>query len=175
MLTATARGQLVALLAAGPASARLLLPARIPLQADQAVGGPGWGDERLADTLGLPHPPKQGRWLNRRSSSGASAAGTASPAASPTSPRSPPRSPPGRRGATPPGAPATGAASPPTPESTSSASTLPSMSNRPLADGDVAPLAIARFVPYDACRSAQARGRAERSGACNTGRWATRI
>jgi transposase len=50
-LTADERGQLDALLHRGKASALVLARARILLKADQADGGPGWDDRRIADAL----------------------------------------------------------------------------------------------------------------------------
>jgi transposase len=56
MLTATERGQLLELIAAGAAPARVLLHARILLKADQGVGGPGWVDERIAEAVETSQP-----------------------------------------------------------------------------------------------------------------------
>src|SRR5215207_8331685 len=51
-LTADERTQLGRLLSSGRRSARTLTRARILLKADQADGGPGWDDGRIADALG---------------------------------------------------------------------------------------------------------------------------
>ena len=48
-LTAEERQQLQGLIATGRAAAQKLTHARILLKADAAAGGPGWGDERIAD------------------------------------------------------------------------------------------------------------------------------
>ena len=50
-LTAEERESLVALIATGKAAAKKLTHARILLKADQADGGPGWTDERIAEAL----------------------------------------------------------------------------------------------------------------------------
>jgi hypothetical protein len=50
-LTADERTSLQALIAAGKAAAKKLAHARILLKADQADGGPGWPDERIAEAL----------------------------------------------------------------------------------------------------------------------------
>ena len=50
-LTAEERESLVALIATGKAAAKKLTHARILLKADQADGGPGWMDERIAEAL----------------------------------------------------------------------------------------------------------------------------
>jgi transposase len=50
-LTAEERESLVALVAAGKAAAKKLTHARVLLKADQAEGGPGWIDERVAEAL----------------------------------------------------------------------------------------------------------------------------
>ncbi len=55
-LTDTERGQLLELIAAGTAPARLLLHARILLKADQGPGGPGWVDERIAEAVETSQP-----------------------------------------------------------------------------------------------------------------------
>jgi transposase len=46
------RQELTRLVSAGKRSARTLTRARILLKADQAQGGPAWGDGRIADALG---------------------------------------------------------------------------------------------------------------------------
>jgi transposase len=51
-LTAEERQHLTKLLSAGKRSARTLTRARILLKADQAPGGPAWGDARIAEALG---------------------------------------------------------------------------------------------------------------------------
>ena len=50
-LTADERDQLTALIAAGKAAAKKLAHARILLKADQADGGPGWTDDRIAEAV----------------------------------------------------------------------------------------------------------------------------
>jgi transposase len=50
-LTAEERESLVVLIATGKAAAKKLTHARILLKADQAEGGPGWIDERIAEAL----------------------------------------------------------------------------------------------------------------------------
>ena len=50
-LTADERHQLAALIAAGRAAAQKLAHARILLKADQADGGPGWTDDRIAEAV----------------------------------------------------------------------------------------------------------------------------
>jgi transposase len=50
-LTAGERDRLDALVRKGKASALVLTRARILLKADQADGGPGWDDRRIADAL----------------------------------------------------------------------------------------------------------------------------
>ena len=50
-LTADERDHLTALIAAGKAAAQKLAHARILLKADQADGGPGWTDDRIADAV----------------------------------------------------------------------------------------------------------------------------
>jgi transposase len=50
-LTAEERESLVGLIATGKAAAKKLAHARILLKADQAEGGPGWIDERIAEAL----------------------------------------------------------------------------------------------------------------------------
>jgi transposase len=50
-LTAEERESLVALIAVGKAAAKKLTHARILLKADQAEGGPGWIDQRIAEAL----------------------------------------------------------------------------------------------------------------------------
>jgi transposase len=50
-LTADEREQLTALIASGKAAAKKLTHARILLKADQAEGGPGWIDQRIAEAL----------------------------------------------------------------------------------------------------------------------------
>ena len=51
-LTPDKRQDLTELVSAGHGSARTLTRARILLKADQAPGGPAWGDGRIADALG---------------------------------------------------------------------------------------------------------------------------
>ncbi len=51
-LTADERAELERLLARGKADVRCLKHAQILLKADEAAGGPGWSDERIADALG---------------------------------------------------------------------------------------------------------------------------
>jgi transposase len=50
-LTAEERESLAALVATGKAAAKKLIHARILLKADQADGGPGWADQRIAEAL----------------------------------------------------------------------------------------------------------------------------
>jgi len=50
-LTADEREQLSELIATGKAAAQKLIHARILLKADQAKGGPGWPDLRVAEAL----------------------------------------------------------------------------------------------------------------------------
>ncbi len=50
-LAAEEREQLRALLARGKADVRKLKHAQILVKADEAVGGPGWRDERIAEAL----------------------------------------------------------------------------------------------------------------------------
>jgi transposase len=50
-LTADERHHLTTLIAAGKAAAQKLAHARILLKADQADGGPGWADDRIADAV----------------------------------------------------------------------------------------------------------------------------
>ena len=50
-LTAEERESLAVLIAVGKAAAKKLIHARILLKADQAEGGPGWIDERIAEAL----------------------------------------------------------------------------------------------------------------------------
>src|SRR5262245_8921754 len=67
------RGQLTGLLASGRRSARTLTRAHILLKADQAHGGPGWDDARIADAFGCGRRTVQrvrqrfvaGRWAFR--------------------------------------------------------------------------------------------------------------
>lgn len=51
-LTPDERQELTKLVSAGRRSARTITRARILLKADQADGGPGWDDGRIADALG---------------------------------------------------------------------------------------------------------------------------
>ena len=50
------RTHLQQLIAAGTSPARVLTHARILLKADQAPGGPGWVDERIADAVEVSQP-----------------------------------------------------------------------------------------------------------------------
>jgi transposase len=50
-LTADERRHLATLIAAGRAAAQKLAHARILLKADQADGGPGWTDDRIAEAV----------------------------------------------------------------------------------------------------------------------------
>ena len=50
-LTADERHHLTTLIAAGKAAAQKLAHARILLKADQADGGPGWTDDRIAEAV----------------------------------------------------------------------------------------------------------------------------
>jgi transposase len=52
-LDADEREQLRGLLARGKADVRKLKHAQILLKADEAEGGPGWGDERIAEALAV--------------------------------------------------------------------------------------------------------------------------
>jgi transposase len=52
-LTAAEREQLERMVSCGKAAARKLAHARILLKADEAEGGPGWGDEQIAEALGV--------------------------------------------------------------------------------------------------------------------------
>lgn len=52
-LSAAERRQLQALVHKGQAAARKRLHAQILLKADQAAGGPGWIDQRIAEAFGL--------------------------------------------------------------------------------------------------------------------------
>jgi transposase len=54
-LTGEERRDLAKLVSAGRRSARTLTRARIVLKADQADGGPGWDDARIAEALGCGH------------------------------------------------------------------------------------------------------------------------
>ena len=50
-LTPVERQMLQAMLSKGKAAARKLVHARILLKADASVGGPGWNDEQIAESL----------------------------------------------------------------------------------------------------------------------------
>jgi transposase len=50
-LTAEERDELTGLIAAGKAAAQKLARARILLKADDAAGGPGWTDDRIAEAV----------------------------------------------------------------------------------------------------------------------------
>jgi transposase len=50
-LTPEERSELDRLVSAGKAAARKLAHARVLLKADEAEGGPGWGDEQIAEAL----------------------------------------------------------------------------------------------------------------------------
>lgn len=50
-LTPEERVELGRMISAGKAAARKLVHARILLKADEAEGGPGWADERIAEAL----------------------------------------------------------------------------------------------------------------------------
>jgi transposase len=50
-LTADERHHLTTLIAAGKAAAQKLAHARVLLKADQADGGPGWTDDRIAEAV----------------------------------------------------------------------------------------------------------------------------
>jgi hypothetical protein len=50
-LTPEERAELGRMIAAGKASAKKLTHARILLKADEAEGGPGWGDPRIGEAL----------------------------------------------------------------------------------------------------------------------------
>lgn len=73
-LTAEERGELRGMLARGKADVRALKHAQILLEADEAKGGPGWGDGRITwttcSTSTITHTPPSGRWSvsTRRSS-----------------------------------------------------------------------------------------------------------
>ena len=56
LLTPSERDQLKRMLAAGTASARKLLHARILLKADQGPQGPGWVDQAIADAVESSQP-----------------------------------------------------------------------------------------------------------------------
>jgi transposase len=56
VLTATEREQLQQLIAAGTAPARKLTHARILLKADRGPQGPGWVDERIAESVEVSQP-----------------------------------------------------------------------------------------------------------------------
>jgi transposase len=56
LLTETEREQLEALLVAGTAPARKLTHARILLKADRGPQGPGWVDERIAESVEVSQP-----------------------------------------------------------------------------------------------------------------------
>src|SRR5687768_4124535 len=55
-LSTPEREQLADLIAAGAASARKLMPARILLKADRGVGGPGWVDTVIAEAVEIRQP-----------------------------------------------------------------------------------------------------------------------
>src|SRR3954466_9181838 len=50
-LTPEERAELERMVSAGKAAARKLAHARVLLKADEAEGGPGWGDEQIAEAL----------------------------------------------------------------------------------------------------------------------------
>ncbi len=50
-LTPEERAELERMVSAGRAAARKLAHARVLLKADEAEGGPGWGDEQIAEAL----------------------------------------------------------------------------------------------------------------------------
>ncbi len=50
-LDAAERADLQRLVGSGKGAARRLMPARILLKADQAEGGPGWNDDRIAEAV----------------------------------------------------------------------------------------------------------------------------
>ncbi len=52
-LAAAERAELRGLLTRGKADARKLKHAQILLKADEAAGGPAWGDERIAEAIGV--------------------------------------------------------------------------------------------------------------------------
>lgn len=52
-VSATEREELGGLLARGKADVRKLKHAQILLKADEAAGGPAWGDERIAEAMGV--------------------------------------------------------------------------------------------------------------------------
>ena len=52
-LSATEREERGGLLARGKADVRKLKHAQIRLKADEAAGGPAWGDERIAEAIGV--------------------------------------------------------------------------------------------------------------------------
>ena len=52
-LTSAERAELAALLARGKADVRKLKHAQVLLKADEAEGGPGWPDERIAEAIGV--------------------------------------------------------------------------------------------------------------------------
>ena len=54
-LTPEERRDLAKLVSAGRRSARTVTRARVLLKADQAAGGPGWDDARIAEALGCGH------------------------------------------------------------------------------------------------------------------------
>jgi transposase len=54
-LTPEERDHLTGLVSAGKRSARTITRARVLLLADQAAGGPGWEDARIAEALGCGH------------------------------------------------------------------------------------------------------------------------
>ena len=56
LLTPSERDQLKRMLAAGTASARKLLHARILLKADQGPQGPGWVDQAIAEAVEVSQP-----------------------------------------------------------------------------------------------------------------------
>ena len=59
-LTAEERHELDRLLARGKADVRCLKHAQILLKADEAEGGPGWSDQRIADAFDAASPPSSG-------------------------------------------------------------------------------------------------------------------
>ncbi len=52
-LAAAERAELRGLLTRGKADARKLKHAQILLKAEEAAGGPAWGDERIAEAIGV--------------------------------------------------------------------------------------------------------------------------
>jgi transposase len=52
-LTAAERDELRRLLSRGKADVRRLKHAQVLLRADEAAGGPGWSDERIAEAVGV--------------------------------------------------------------------------------------------------------------------------